>query len=162
MSLFGFKQEQHESSTGALSGYNSAGLCFWPASESRSQGQQMLHLCTCALKNQPTVRMAERTHMSWWLTSCLFWMWFIWTTEICWNLSHAMPMHGFINSKISYIFWSCSIFPKIIMHRVKARWRAERRDRPLELFSSLQFLGAIWMQGGTEDSNSVRPTYKAF
>lgn len=116
----------------ALSGYNSTGLRFWPASESRSQGQQMLHLRTCTLKNQPTVRMAERAHMSWWLTSCLLWMPFIWITEICWDLSHAMPKHGFINSKISYIFLYCSIFPKIIMHRVRARWRAERRARTLE------------------------------
>lgn len=27
------------------------------------------------------------------------------------NSSHAMPMHGFTSSRISYIFWSCSYFP---------------------------------------------------
>ena len=74
------------------SGYNGAQLQFWPASESRSQGQQMLHLHTCALKNQPTVRMAERTHMSWWLISLFLWMPFIGITKICWNVFHALPV----------------------------------------------------------------------
>lgn len=43
-------------------------------------------------------------------------------------MKHAMPMHGFTKSWISYIFWSYSIFSQIIMPRVKARWRAERSE----------------------------------
>ena len=41
------KKGQRDSSIEALSGDNRAQLQFWPASESRGQGQQMLHLHTC-------------------------------------------------------------------------------------------------------------------
>lgn len=69
----------------------------------------------------------QTEHMSWWLISCLLWMPFIWKYR---NLlmKHAMPMHGFTKSRISYIFWSCSISSQITMPRVRARWRVERTE----------------------------------
>lgn len=69
----------------------------------------------------------QREHMSWWLISCLFWMPLIWKCRSL-LMKHAMPMHGFIKSRISYIFWSCHIFSQIMEPRVRARWRAERTE----------------------------------
>lgn len=69
----------------------------------------------------------QREHMSWWLISCLFWMPLIWKYRSL-LMKYAMPMHGFIKSRISYMFWSCRIFSQIIKARVRARWRAERTE----------------------------------
>lgn len=74
-------------------------------------------------------------------------------------------MHGFTKSRISYIFWPGSVFPQIIMHRVRAGWRL-REQRPLEenthlLLSSLQFLGTTSTQVGAADGNNTCPTHKA-
>lgn len=108
----------------------------------------------------------QREHMSWWLINCLFWMPLIWKCRSL-LMKHVMPMHGFIKSRISYIFWSCHIFSQIMEPIVRARWRAERTETECwktkhSTDSSLQFLGVLSIQVGVGDSNSRHPTWKAF
>lgn len=109
--LSGFKKGQRDSSIEALSGNNRAQLQFWPASESRGQGQQMLHLHTCPEEPANCENGGEDTHEPM-TVNLLLWMSFTRITNICWNVSHAMPTHGFTKARISYVFWPCSIFPK--------------------------------------------------
>lgn len=140
-------------------------LPFWPASESKSQGQQTRRLCTCAPKNSQLWE-GQREHMSWWLIRCLCWMPLIWKYR-SWPMKHAMPMPGFIKSRINYIFRSCRIFSQVIKPRERARWRAKRTE--MECWrtthvstSSLQFLGVLPFQAGVGDSNRRHPMWKAF
>lgn len=69
------------------------------------------------------------------------------------NSSHAMPMHGFTNSRINYIFWSCSYFPPNNHAQNESKnegWEKRQtvgRIHTYWLPSSSQFLGVIAIQG---------------
>lgn len=103
------------------------------------------------------------------MTDSLFlWMPFMWIPEICWQLSHAMPIQGFATPGTSYIFQSCSISTEIILcssGKVKGwekqRWTTGRKHTHLPL-PFVQFLGAISIQVAAEHSSSTHPTHKAF
>lgn len=159
--LSGFKKGQHDSSTEALSDDNRAQLQFWPASESRSQGQQMLHLHTCPEESANCENDGEHTRELMTI-SLLLWMSFIRITNICWNVSHVMPMHGFTKSRISYIFWPCSIFPKLSC----AEWQQDgglRQKRPTTRRTHTYCFPPYnsWVQH-LSSSNSRQPTCTAF
>lgn len=149
--LFGFQKELCESSAWALSVHNSTGLQPWPASESWSQGQQMLPGCTCALKNQPTVRTAQRAQMTWWLASLLFWIPFVWIVEICWHQCH--PSVWVYQSKNKVYIFPPNNLSETVRWRTKKKqgWMARRKHT---LLPSVQFLEAMSMQVDVEDGNS--------
>lgn len=100
VSPFRVHQEQCVSFTGVLAWF----LHCWAAIlASFRLASETLHPCTCALKNQPTVRRAERTQRAWWLASGPLWVLFIWITEVWWNLLMPGWSTEFTILRISFV-----------------------------------------------------------